>query len=473
MFTVNRRTFVLLALLVVPLFYAVGTGFDFLYTLLYAVLILFVVGAVWAWVNLRGLEIRVTRSGDRGQVGSFLEGRVTVTNRTMIPKSWLEVAELAGSSPEPGGRGLSLDRRQTRGWRIDTYLSKRGLFEGGHVRVVSQDPFGLFRMARDFSDPHTYIVYPAIEPLPNLDSRFAGLPADSRLSRHFDQVTTDVSSLRPWRPGDAYRRIHWPYTARMNSPMVKEFDVGLAAQFWLLLDLQRLSHFYPVADSRRGRNGDQPAVLRQAQNERIEGRGGAGRAHEYRAENTEELSVTVAASLAQRLMDLSLPVGMAVNAENGRLLRPDNGPDHLSRMMETLASAQAANMPRLPEFLYSMRTHLNHFHSVTVITSDTDPSWLPALLDLKRLNVTISIVMVDPSSFGSRFDTANVMNAAASELIPVYVVGRDAPLDDVLARPVNRESIEAQEPAEVASAGLSAGTEEQEPEAQETEEAQV
>ncbi len=471
MFTVNRRTFVLLGLLVVPLFYAVGTGFDFLYKLLYAVLILFGVGAVWAWINLRGLEIRVTRSGDRGQVGSYLEGRVTVTNRTVIPKSWLEVTELAGSSPEPGGRGLSLDRRQTRGWRIDTYLAKRGLFEGGHMRVVSQDPFGLFRMARDYSDPHTYIVYPAVESLPNLDSRFAGLPADSRLSRHFDQVTTDVSSLRPWRPGDAYRRIHWPYTARMNSPMVKEFDVGLAAQFWLLLDLQRLSHFYPVADSRRGRNGDQAAVLRHAQDERIEVRGEARAVPDYRAENTEELSVTVAASLAQRLMDLSLPVGMSVNAENGELLRPDNGPDHLSRMMETLAASQAANVPRLPEFLYSMRTHLNHFHSVTMVTSDTDPSWLPALLDLKRLNVTVSIVMVDPATFGSRFDVANVVNAAASELIPVYVVGRDTPLDDALARPVNRESIEAQDPAEIASAGLSAGTEEAEE--QETEEAQV
>ena len=462
MFTVNRRTLVLLALLVVPLFYAVGTGFDFLYTLLYAVLILFALGAAWAWVNLRGLEIRVTRSGDRGQVGAYLEGRVTVTNRTMIPKSWLEVAELAGSSPEPGGRGLSLDRRQTRAWRIDTYLAKRGLFEGGHMRVVSQDPFGLFRMARDFSDPHTYIVYPAVEPLPNLDSRFAGLPADSRLSRYFDQVTTDVSSLRDWRPGDAYRRIHWPYTARMNSPMVKEFDVGLAAQFWLLLDLQRLSHFYPVADSRGG-SGDS----RFRGNDGNGGNGVAGAAPGYRSENTEELSVTVAASLAQRLMDLSLPVGMAVNAENGRLLRPDNGPDHLSRMMETLAAAQAANLPRLSEFLYSMRTHLNHFHSVTVVTSDTDPSWLPALLDLKRLNVAVSIVMVDPASFGSRFDTANVVNAAASELIPVYVVGRDTPLDNALARPVNRESIEAQDPAEIASAGLSAGPEEQEPGEQE------
>ena len=446
-FSVNRRTLVLMVLLVVPLFYAVGTGFDFLYTLLYAVLLLLAVGAGWAWVNLRGLEIRVTRSGDRGQVGSFLEGRVTVTNRTVIPKSWLEVAELAGASPEPGGRGLSLDRRQTRSWRIDTYLSRRGLFEGGHVRVTSQDPFGLFRMGRNFSDPHTYIVYPAVEPLPNLDARFAGLPADSRLSRYFDQVTTDVASLRTWRPGDAYKRIHWPYTARMNQPMVKEFDVGLAAQFWVLLDLQRLSHYYPVAD-RRSRNGNEPGAGYPA----------------YIAENTEELAVTVAASMAQRLMDLSLPVGMAVNSDNGRLLRPDNGPDHLSRMMETLAAAQAANVPRMSEFLHSVRPHLNHFHSVTLITSDTDPNWLQALLDLKRSNITVSIIVVDPSTFGSRLTAEHVVNRAAAELVPVYVAGQGSRLDDALARPVNRESIEALDPVSEAAAGLTGGEEEPEPE---------
>ncbi len=452
MFSVNKRTIVLLALLVVPLFYAVGTGFDFLYTLLYAVLLLFIVGAAWAWVNLRGLEIQVTRSGDRGQVGSYLEGRVTVTNLTMIPKSWLEVTELAGASPEPGGRGLALDRRQTRSWRIDTYLARRGLFEGGRMRVVSQDPFGLFRMSRDFSDPHTYIVYPAVEPLPNLDARFAGLPSDSRLTRYFDQVTTDVASVRAFRPGDAYRRIHWPYTARMNTPMVKEFDAGLAAQFWLLLDLHRPSHFYPIGgNSRENRNGGRPGELPGGRNSSQRG---------YRAENTEELAVTLAASMAQRLMDLSLPVGMAVNGDNGRLLRPDNGPDHLSRMMETLAAAQAGNVEQLPEFLYSMRPHLNHFHSVTVITANTDPAWLAALLDLKRINVTISIIMVDPASFGGRFNPGMVVEAAAAELIPAYVVARDGSLDDALARPVNRETIESLEPAAAAGTGLSAGGEE-------------
>lgn len=417
MFTANRRTIGLLVLVLVVLFYAVGTGFPFFHRLLYVVVFLMIIGAGWAWLSLRGLQIRVSRIGDRGQVGGYLEGRVAISNHTWMPKSWLEVTEVGGSSLEPGGRGLSLDQRQVRSWRIRTHLARRGLFEGGTVRVVSQDPFGLFRMGRYFSDPHTYIVYPATQPLPNLDSRFAGLPADSRLTRYFDQVTTDVASLRPWRPGDAYRRIHWPYTARMNSPMVKEFDVGLAAQFWVLLDLHRPSHHYP-ADS-RGNGGIQSPE-----------------------DNTEELAVTMAASLAQKLMELGLPVGLAVNGEGGGLLRPDNGPDHLNRLMEVLAEAKAGSAQTLPEFIYSMRPHLNHFHSVTVITPSSDPIWITALLDLKRLNVTLSLTLVDPASFGSRRSVGQVVEAAAAELFPVYVASRGADLDEVLSRPVNRESLE-------------------------------
>ncbi len=427
MFSVNRRTLILLALLVVPLFYAISTGFDFLYTLLYAILLLLIVGASWAWVNLQGLEVRVTRSGDRGQVGAYLEGRVAVTNRTVIPKSWLEVTELVNDVPEPGGRGLSLDRRQTRGWRIETYLARRGLYEGGHVRITSQDPFGLFRMGKDFSDPHSYIVYPAVEPLPNLDSRFASLPSDTRLTRFYDQVTTDVASLRVWRPGDAYRRIHWPYTARMNAPMVKEFDIGQAAQFWILLDLDRSSHHYPEGSQRP----------------EVPDTNADGEPWRFQPENTEELAVTLAASLAQRLMDLSLPVGLAVNGDNGRLLRPDNGTDHLSRLMETLASASAVEANSLPEFLQSMRPHLNHFHSVTVVTANTDPDWLAALLDLKRGNVTTSIALVDTASFGSNRTVGSVVEAAAANLVPAYVARYDMSLDDTLAQPLNREIVEA------------------------------
>ena len=204
--------------------------------------------------------------------------------------------------------------------------------------------------------------------------------------------------------------------------MVKEFDVGLAAQFWVLLDLDQPSHYYMDDVSVEEReNTDQSADQLP-----------------FRADDTEELSVTLAASMAQRLMELSLPVGMAVNGESGQLLRPDNGPDHLSRIMENLASAKAAPAAPLHEFLYSIRPHLNHFHSVTVVTANTDPSWLSALMDLKRGNVTVSIALIDPMSFGSDRSTEQLVANAASQLVPVYTARRDTRLDDSLSRPGER-----------------------------------
>ena len=239
----NRRFIGMVALLLVVGFYALGTGFDFFFRFLYVLLLVAGIGFVWAWLNLRGIDLQVTRDANRGQVGGYLAGQVSIINHTKSPKSWLEVAEATGPSANTSGRGLALVQEQVRSWRINTYLTKRGVYRSGLVRLISQDPFGLFRLRRDFVDPHPYIVFPAVEPLPDLDVRFAGLPSDSRSTRHWEQLTTDVSSIRPYVEGDSMRRIHWPYTARMNELMVKVFDTGLSAEAWVLLDMHQTSHY--------------------------------------------------------------------------------------------------------------------------------------------------------------------------------------------------------------------------------------
>ena len=176
----NRRFIGMVLLLIVVGFYAFGTGFDFFFRFLYVLLLVTVIGFVWAWLNLRGIDLKVTRDTNRGQVGGYLAGQVSIVNHTRMPKSWLEVVEATGPSANTSGRGLALVREQVRSWRIRTYLAKRGVFRSGQVRLVSQDPFGLFRLRRDFLDPHPYIVFPAVEALPDLDPRFAGLPSDSQ-----------------------------------------------------------------------------------------------------------------------------------------------------------------------------------------------------------------------------------------------------------------------------------------------------
>ncbi len=399
----NRRTIGILVLLVVVAFYSLGTGFDFFFRFLYVLLLVTGIGFWWAWLNLRGIELTVTREATRGQVGGYLLGQVSIINHTRMPKSWLEVAEATGPSAKTSGRGLALVREQVRSWRIRTYLAKRGVFRSGMVRVVSQDPFGLFRLHRDFLDPHSYIVFPAVEPLPDLDSRFAGLPSDSRATRHWEQITTDVASIRAYSEGDSMRRIHWPYTARMNQLMVKEYDMGLSAEAWVLLDMHQDSHFGADLDD---------------------------------VNNTEELSVTVAASIVGRLMDQSMPVGLASNGDRNHIYRPDSSAEQRGRLMEALSEVQAQGQRTLQEFIYDLRSHLNQFNALTVVTSSVDTRWVEALNDLRRQGVEVAAVLVDRSSFGSPVNMDGPLEALRANLIPAYLVRRGDTLNEVLRVPV-------------------------------------
>ena len=399
----NKRFIGMVVLLLVVGFYALGTGFDFFFRFLYVLLLVSGIGFVWAWLNLRGIDLRVTRDANRGQVGGYLAGQVSIVNHTRMPKSWLEVAEATGPSADSSGRGLALVREQVRSWRISTYLAKRGMYHSGIVKLVSQDPFGLFRLRRDFIDPHPYIVFPAVEALPDLGARFAGLPSDSRATKHWEQITTDVSSIRSYVEGDSMRRIHWPYTARMNELMVKEFDMGLSAEAWVLLDMHHLSHYGIEQDD---------------------------------VNNTEELAVTVAASIVGRLMDQSMPVGLAVNGDREHIFRPDSSPEQRGRLMETLSEVRAYGQITLQEFIYGLRSHLNQFNALTLVTASVEPEWIASLTHLRRQGVEVSVVLVDRSSFGSPTNMSVPLEALSANLIPVYMVRQGDNLNDALLAPV-------------------------------------
>lgn len=399
----NRRTLGILILLAVVGFYTFGTGFTFFFRFFYALLLLLGVGLVWAWLNLQGLNITLRRTSIRGQVGGFLEGWVQVENRTRFPKSWLEVVEVTDLPVESAGRGVALVREQSRAWKIETHLTRRGVFNTGQVEVVSQDPFGLFRLRRRFLQPEGYVVVPATHPLPDLDPRLAALPSDSRTTRHWENITTDVASVRDYQAGDSFRRIHWPYTARMNSLMVKEFDIGISAEAWVVVDMQQGVHLGEAAD------------------------------------NTEETSVTVAASLINRLVEMSLPVGLAMDGNNNYIFRPDSSPEHLGRLMEALAEVKAVGTTSIERFLYDLRPTLNRFNTLTLITPSGLTNWVPALAALKRQGISVSVVLIDPKSFGGATDIEYSVEVLFQNDISTYMVSHGQELNQALHIPLGME----------------------------------
>ena len=400
----NKRTIGILILLAVVTFYTLGTGFPFFYRFLYVIILALVLGLGWAWINLQGLEVRLTRLAHRGQVGGYLEGQIQVINRLRLPKSWLEVKEMSDLPGYTTGRGIALVRDQSRSWRIETYLARRGVYRTGRIEVTSQDPFGLFRLSRRFLEPQQYVVFPATEPLPDLDPRFAFLPSDRRVTRRSDHITPESSGVREYVYGDSFRQIHWPYTARMNNLMVKEFDMGLSAESWVLLDMQRSAHL-----------GDDPV------------------------DNTEELTVTLAASLISRLEQLSMPVGLAASGDQTWLLRPSAGPSHVGNLMEALAAVRARGNLTLERFIYDLQPHLSRFNTLTVITPTRRTEWIPALSSLRRDGVNVAVIYVDPAEFGASVEAQSPLDFLFSNEIPVYRVKRGQPFNEALQLPLYGE----------------------------------
>ena len=387
-------------------FYTIGTGFQFFYQFLYTLILMGVIGIGWALLNLRGLDVQLSRITSRGQVGEYLEGRVTIRNTNRLPKSWLEVTEFTDLPGNTPGRGIAMVKDQARTWRTDTYLSRRGLYRVGQVEVVGQDPLGIFRFRRIFGDPEPFIVFPATEPLPDMDLRLANLPSESRTSHSVSQITTDVSSVREYTHGDSFRRIHWPYTARMNTLMVKEFDLGQSAEAWVLLDMHRTSHPSPNDES----------------------------------DNTEELGVTIAASLISRLVESSMPVGLASNSDNTYIFRPDSSPEHQGRLFESLAQMRANGTMSLERYLYDMRGQLSRINTLTVITPSTRSEWVPALNDLRRKGVNVAVVLIDPQDFGGSREQRYLVDYLFDNDVATYVVKRGQSLNDALRMPLNRQT---------------------------------
>ena len=403
----SKRSIGVLLLLAVVAFYTFGTGFTFFYRFLYVLLLLLAMGLFWAWFSLRGINVQLNRSTSRGQVGGTLEGRITLTNRTRWPKSWLEVVEVTDLPDPSQGRGVALAGRQGRDWKTEVYLSRRGIYHTGEIEITSQDPFGLFRMRRRFFQTQDYTVLPATEPVPDLDPAFANLPNDGRAMRHWDNITTDVASVRQYNPGDSFRRIHWPYTARMNSLMVKEFDMGLTAETWVVLDLDSGVHVGIDVD---------------------------------RVNNTEELAVTVAASLITRLDQLSVPVGLAASGYSGLFLRPESSPEHHGRLMERLAVVGASETTTLERFIYDLRPYLNRFNTLTVITPSPQTEWVTALDSLRRSGVNISVILIDPQGFGNASGMESVLDSLFRYEVPSYLVKRGQPLNQALHSPLTRNA---------------------------------
>ncbi len=393
----HRSLTLLIAILLLSVFVATGTGFWLLFRLVYIIALIVPLSWLLSWYNTRNLEVHAERRTERAQVGQVAEEVIEVHNRGFLPKLWLEVEDPSDLPGHRSRRVVIIPPRHFRSWIVQTPLRRRGLFDWGPVRVVSTDPFGLFKRVRLFGGEQQILVYPPVQELPHFQAPPANLPGEGRFRRRTHYVTPNASGVREWAPGDAFNRIHWRSTARTGELMVKTFELDPASDIWVILDMERRVH---------AGSGD---------------------------ESTEEYGVRAGASLARHYLVQNRSVGFMAFDHDLRLMEPERGQQQMTRILESLATVSASGDAPLGNLLLEEQRRFGRHTSLIVVTSSTDDQWLTALQSLVQRGVRAAVVLVDPSTFGSNRSPLVLYGELTASDIVTYVLGKGDELSVALS----------------------------------------
>ena len=414
-----KRSLGVWIVLLIAIVVAVTTSQPLYDQIAYVVALTVAISYAWARVSARSVEFTRRAPSRRSQVGRYIEEQFTVKNTSLLPKLWLEVRDL---SELPGHRPSrvinSLGPRRKRGWTVRTMCQRRGRFRMGPVELTSGDAFGLFRTTRRLDVSSSVIVYPYTADLPAFLPPGGELSGGDALRRKTHHITTNVSGVRDYEPGDSFNRIHWKSTARAGRLISKEFELDPLADVWLFPDMQSGVQVGTLAEF--SETSLMPALLQKELFRTVE-------------PTTEEYVVAATTSLAKHFLARSRAVGVAAQTAHREFLQPDRGDRQLTKIMETMAVIRARGQIPLSQVLAAEGMGLPRGASVIAITPSTDLRWVQVLNHLRRRGLRAVAVHVVGSSFGEAAGSEPVLAELVLHQIPTYTIRNGDPLEEALS----------------------------------------
>jgi uncharacterized protein (DUF58 family) len=421
----NHRRNVLIVLALVALVGGLLTGRDLVYSLAYVLGLLIIASFAWAWTNINWLHIsRLTRTR-RTQVGRPLEERFTVTNTSFLPKLWLEMrdfSDLPGHFASHVVDGLGSKSQYS--WRVVTLCRQRGRYRLGPIRLSTSDPFGLFPMHRDLPATTHVVVYPQTFEIHHFALPLGILPGGDALHRRTHHITTNVSGVRDYLPGDSFGRIHWRSTARRDRLIVKEFELDPLADIWIALDMSIWSHVAPRPQEQPEPDPSDIPWLRPNEVAMFA--------------STEEYGVAAAASLAQYFLRQDRAVGTLAYGQSNEVIQADRGERQLNRILETLAVLRAKGEVPIQDVLNTESHLFARGTTVIVVTPTPDENWATAARQLARRGLRVVSVLINGESFGGTRSSAPLAELLAAGGMVSYLINEGDDLTAVLSQYVKK-----------------------------------
>lgn len=302
-FRITLEGFMLLIVMILVGFAAWHSGTNLLY-LIFAILIAFyLMHGGLLWINLMRLSVK-QQQPETVVVHQPFDVAVTLTNGKKRFASYSiavsHCAPAVAGGKKPPAMGTTWFACVGPGKSEESYYSavvhKRGWHEISSATICTRYPFGFEERSqthrltnRVLALPATYNVATVLGTLPQA---FGDQETNVRGSG------TDLYGLREYVPGDHARHIHWRTSARAQKLMLSEYSIDQRQQVTLFLN-----NSVPAAD--------RPALQAEFEN-----------------------AITLTASMARRLLEAGLEVGLVTAANT---LPAGQGSTQLFQILRQLA----------------------------------------------------------------------------------------------------------------------------------------
>ncbi len=144
-------------------------------------------------------------------------------SRPDVPEPVLRIAQLEAGAQVALAPSLSFQRR--------------GVFPHARLEVSSCFPFGLVRCSSPLNLPGEVLVVPAVysadcPPASGYEPMLGGKFKGQRKS----ESGAEFAGIRPFKPGDPVKQIHWKSSSKGIGLMVKTFNEELSGRLGIILD---------------------------------------------------------------------------------------------------------------------------------------------------------------------------------------------------------------------------------------------
>ena len=329
---------------------------------------MFIIAYLWVRLLAQGLQAQRHLRFGWVAVGDRLSEAFQIVNHSPVPALWIEVMDQSNVPGYQAGIVRSVGAGEVDRWKKSAICQQRGQFCLGPWSLRSSDPFGIFMLIQEYPFSNEIIIHPPVHgELP------VSLPAGQSSGRQQVrqrawQATVNAATIREYRHNDPLNWIHWPTSARQNRLLVRQFDLDVSGDIWLLLDMATAVQL---------------------------GQGASG---------TEEHTVLLAASLAARALQQNRAVGLAGYGQQPQVVPPGRGQGQQWRILRALALVKADGITPLTKALSDLSRVAQRGTTAVLITSDMQPDWFSGLVELTRSGVQSHVILLDRASFGGKGD---------------------------------------------------------------------